>query len=242
MTTLVFQSALAPTTRQLLAVRHSLGYQDKTLGTLLASFDRYFFAHGRTDPWLTNDIVEAWVASDSPLTAAARAHRYSALRLLGRFLAEQHPQTYVPGPVPGLTSSFRPHIYPPTEIQALLEKAAHLRPVGSLRPRTFVTLIGLLYCTGIRVSEALATGIRGAPNLRGPRLHDLRHSFAVHRLLAWYRDGGDVQARLPLLSTYLGHVCLISTQVYLNITAKLLQEAASRFHAPALPGASGELS
>src|SRR6185295_6521272 len=58
---------------------------------------------------------------------------------------------------------------------------------------------------------ARRSGIRGAPGQRGPRLHDLRHSFAVYRLLAWYRDGGDVQARLPLLTTYLGHVCLVST-------------------------------
>jgi len=41
-----------------------------------------------------------------------------------------------------------------------------------------------------------------------PRLHDLRHTFAVHRLVAWYREGADVQACLPLLSTYLGHVNL----------------------------------
>jgi integrase/recombinase XerD len=140
MATLVFQSVLGPAMRQLLALRHSLGYQDKTLGTFFASFDRFFFAHGRTDPWLTHDIVEAWVASDPHLTARARAHRYSALRLLGRFLAEQHPQTYVPGPTPGLTSSFRPHIYSPAEIRALLDEAARLRPLGSLRPRTFVTL------------------------------------------------------------------------------------------------------
>jgi integrase/recombinase XerD len=89
---------------------------------------------------------------------------------------------------------------------------------------------------------ARRAGIRGAPPQRGPRLHDLRHTFAVHRLLAWYRDGGDVQARLPLLSTYLGHVSLISTQIYLNVTAELLHEAASRFRAPALPGVAGDLS
>jgi integrase len=87
---------------------------------------------------------------------------------------------------------------------------------------------------------ARRVGIRAAPGRRGPRLHDLRHTFAVQRLLAWYRDGGDVQARLPLLSTYLGHICLVSTQVYLDITAELLQEAARRFQAPSLPIAMSE--
>jgi integrase len=65
---------------------------------------------------------------------------------------------------------------------------------------------------------------------RLPRLHDLRHTFAVHRLLRWYRDGVDVQSRLPLLSTFMGHVELRSTEVYLTITQELLQEANKRFH------------
>ena len=53
-------------------------------------------------------------------------------------------------------------------------------------------------------------------NKNGPRLHDIRHTFAVHRLLAWYRDGQDVNARLPWLATYMGHVDIHSTQVYLR--------------------------
>jgi integrase/recombinase XerD len=62
-----------------------------------------------------------------------------------------------------------------------------------------------------------------------PRLHDLRHSFALHRLIAWYREGADVQARLPLLSTYLGHVNISGTQTYLTMTHELLAEASKRF-------------
>ena len=54
---------------------------------------------------------------------------------------------------------------------------------------------------------------------------------AVTRLLLWYRDGEDVMARLPLLSTYLGHACVSDTEVYLRITTTLLQEANTRFHA-----------
>jgi site-specific recombinase XerD len=62
-----------------------------------------------------------------------------------------------------------------------------------------------------------------------PRLHDLRHSFAVHRLVAWYREGSDVQACLPLLSTYLGHINISGTQTYLTMTPQLLTEAGNRF-------------
>ena len=64
----------------------------------------------------------------------------------------------------------------------------------------------------------------------GPRLHDLRHSFAVHRLLAWYRDGRDINARLPWLATYMGHVDIRSTQVYLQPTTELLEQVNGRFH------------
>jgi integrase len=62
-----------------------------------------------------------------------------------------------------------------------------------------------------------------------PRLHDLRHTFAVDRLTAWYRQGAHVQALLPHLSVYLGHVDLASTQVYLSMTPELLQAASGRF-------------
>jgi site-specific recombinase XerD len=61
-------------------------------------------------------------------------------------------------------------------------------------------------------------------------VHDLRHAFAVHRLLRWYRDGADVQAKLPLLATYLGHRTFLSTQLYLTATPELLAEASRRFH------------
>jgi len=69
-----------------------------------------------------------------------------------------------------------------------------------------------------------------------PRLHDFRHTMAVHRLTAWYRTGADVQHLLPSLATYLGHLDLAATQRYLTMTPELLQEAARRFAAYALPG------
>jgi site-specific recombinase XerD len=68
-----------------------------------------------------------------------------------------------------------------------------------------------------------------------PRLHDLRHSFAVGTLLRWYREGIDPAARLQHLSTFLGHVSPASTVVYLTITDELLREASRRFEASAVP-------
>ena len=69
-----------------------------------------------------------------------------------------------------------------------------------------------------------------------PRLHDIRHTFALNRLLSWYREGADVQCLLPHLSTYLGHVSVAGTQRYLTMTSELLHEANLRFQRYALKG------
>lgn len=82
------------------------------------------------------------------------------------------------------------------------------------------------------------TGILGfgeRRHIRYPRLHDFRHAFAVHRLVAWYRQGFDVQSRLPWLSTYLGHTSVEGTQTYLTMTHELLSEASARFERYACP-------
>jgi integrase len=312
----IFRSELGPGMQSFIEMRKSLGYEVRTLTAYLSHFDRYAIAIGYGDSWLSRSLVEGWIASTPLLKPSSRAHRLYVMRALGRYIVQTHSQSYLPPLIAGpkRSSTFRPHIYTAAEIKLLLDEAAQLTPTGSLRPLTFVTLLSLLYCAGLRISEALAlrlsdvdleagvllirdskfrktritplaidatqalsryaavrrdfrhrldldapffvnesrqgcaypatiatflgiarrVGIRGQPGTAGPRIHDLRHTFAVHRLLNWYRDGGDVQARLPLLTTYMGHVCLVSTQVYLQIAAELLQVAAQRFLAPQL--------
>jgi integrase/recombinase XerD len=73
-----------------------------------------------------------------------------------------------------------------------------------------------------------ANGVTAPTGRRRPRLHDIRHSFAVATLLDWYQAGLDVQARLPLLSAYLGHVDPKSTYWYLQAAPELLTLAAQR--------------
>jgi integrase/recombinase XerD len=83
------------------------------------------------------------------------------------------------------------------------------------------------------VPEALGTGLhklfRDAdirdPHGRYPRVHDLRHSFAVQALLRWYRAGVDVQAKLPQLSMYMGHVSIVSTAHYLHFIPEVARAA-----------------
>lgn len=68
------------------------------------------------------------------------------------------------------------------------------------------------------------------PKGRGePRIHDLRHSMATHRLYKWYQEGHDMLNKLPLLSVHMGHVNIEHTQVYLTVTQALLREADRRF-------------
>lgn len=62
-----------------------------------------------------------------------------------------------------------------------------------------------------------------------PRVHDVRHTMALHRLLSWYREGADVQRLLPHLSTYLGHRDIAATQRYLTIIPELRNQASRRF-------------
>jgi integrase/recombinase XerD len=93
------------------------------------------------------------------------------------------------------------------------------RPLDSRNtPKTFAELV-------------TTAGIKAPPGQRAPRLHDLRHVFTVATLLDWYRDGGDVQARLPVLSTWLGHVDPKSTYWYLSAVPELLALAAGRLEA-----------
>src|SRR5438105_8965335 len=77
----------------------------------------------------------------------------------------------------------------------------------------------------------LQCGIPHAGRGKGPRIHDARHQFAVQALRRWYQDGADLDAKLPLLATYLGHVNLSGTQHYLHLTAELFPEITARAYA-----------
>ncbi len=88
----------------------------------------------------------------------------------------------------------------------------------------------------------LKMGLTVPPGVAMPRLHCLRHSFAVGTLLRWYREGVEPQDRLLHLSTFMGHVQPSSTAVYLTITADLLKQANQRFERFAAPLLKGVLS
>jgi site-specific recombinase XerD len=127
--------------------------------------------------------------------------------------------------VPLSTSTYR-------ALESYTDKRQHSRP-QSPDSSLFLNLRSNRLCHST-VNQAFHKLLRQCQvahnNSAGPRIHDLRHTFAVHRLLAWYREGGDVNARLPALATYMGHVSVSSTHVYLRPTAELLAEVNHRFH------------
>jgi site-specific recombinase XerD len=96
--------------------------------------------------------------------------------------------------------------------------------------------------SAFRRVRALAGLARDGGSWHQPRLHDLRHTAAVHRLVAWYRSGENLQFMLPRLATFLGHVNLVGTQRYLTLTPELLDEASARFERYALGTTFGDQS
>jgi integrase/recombinase XerD len=92
---------------------------------------------------------------------------------------------------------------------------------------------GLRGYTGTGLSAGIhrlfkTTGVQNSEGRR-PRIHDLRHSFAVQALVRWYREGADVQSNLPKLAMYMGHVSIVSTAYYLHFVPALAALAGDRF-------------
>ena len=123
----------------------------------------------------------------------------------------------------------------PSTMKALAEHA-NLRDTLQPRPKELSFFVSLtrkrlnyaVVCQTFRQLVDDAGVGTGAPSK--PRLHDLRHTFAVRTMMQWYRSGEDVQAKLPALSTYLGHREPASTYWYLSATPELLALAAARQH------------
>jgi len=120
------------------------------------------------------------------------------------------------------------------ELRAYLSRRCELGLCDSPSPALFVSRTGRAwsyrYVLNLFVRVRRVAGIgRERQGRSAPRLHDLRHTAAVHRVLHWYRTGADVQRLLLPLATYLGHVEIASTQRYLTMTPELLHEAGKRF-------------
>jgi len=291
-------SGLAPRLADFIVWKRCQGYDYGSPALRLGRFDRFLCARQYRLPILTADIVTAYADSLGRLTPLGRHGEMSAVRAFSRYLNLHRPDSYVV-PDGQWPVRYRPrfHLYSQEELARLLAAARRLPRTGP----TVHLLLGLLYSTGLRISEALALdladvdlgearllvrrgkfgkdrwgalhptvvrrlrhGLRGRPtgtgvgqplftNERGarlgrksvehlfrrlvqacgidprpaggPRLHDLRHTYACDCLERWQQQGLDLEAMLPVLATALGHTGLYSSQIYLHTTAAQLQRA-----------------
>lgn len=303
-----------------LELRRALGFRMQVEQRLLKQFLHYIESRDDAGSSSTAQLAVDWACSISIRSGSgAYAGRLSVVRGFLTYLQASLPGIHVPSP--NLVAGARrpkPYIFSMNEIRDLIEKAKLLGPKGSLRPLTYVTLIGLLSSSGLRAGEAIHLhvsdvfldanpphlvireakfrksrfvpvhpmtaealrtyaaekqrlgydrfcdsffvsesgrqlihqtvgrtfvalarnlGIRGPAGERGASLHSLRHTFAVWRVTAWYREGRDVQALLPELSVYLGHVRPQESYWYLTAVPELLSAASSRFEHYSAKGA-----
>ena len=139
-----------------LSYRRALGYQLRIEGQMLHSFARY-----ADELRSLRSVDDGTRPPLGPPPGAGRpgvsARRLEVVRTLAQYLAPREPGTEVPprgllGPAHARRPAF---IYSEADIAALIDAARALGPAGGLRPRTFAALIGLLACTGLRISEAL---------------------------------------------------------------------------------------
>lgn len=140
-----------------IAERRALGFSMDSPRILLRSFAR--FADERlVGSHLTVDVIVAWARAATRPNPLTWGRRLEIVRPFALWLRQYEPRTEVP---PGrffgrVHRRLPPHIYNGAELKAMLREAARLTPCGGLRPRSVATIIGLLACTGMRVSEVIA--------------------------------------------------------------------------------------
>lgn len=293
-----------------IALRHATGYVFRRQGDMLRDYARYAEIHGE-------DVVRAATALAWAGNVPSMSTRHVRLGVIRRFASLMHAEDprheIPPAGVFGQKAPRRtPYIYSDKEIRELLKAAGSLGPRGGLRPKTYLTLLGLLAATGMRISEVLrlrlgditpsglliretkfrksrlvplhsttqreldaylkarakvtcvddtvfvsqrgtalrhttvvsvflslarGMGIHPGAGQRGPRIHDLRHTFAVRSLEQCAGNRDAIARHMLALSTYLGHAHLFDTYWYLQATPALLADIAGRSELLAQGGA-----
>lgn len=297
-----------------LETRRGFGFALLQAEVQLRSFVRH--AEQTSHSWpLTASLALQWAQQPQHCNRSYWAARLGIVRRFAQFCLSYEPATEIPAPDPFGSRARRRavHIYSDQELTLLVEVASQY-DFAPLQHNGFITVIGLLACTGMRIGEVLGLSdqdidwsagvltirhgknghrrlipvhsstmkaleayrarrdealggsqashffVRSGGSALGydavsgpfrklcrqlgwtqapiPRLHDLRHTFAVRTLLTWYRTGEPVGPKLWTLSTYLGHRHLAETYWYLTAVPELMQLSHARF-ATAQAWASG---
>ncbi len=287
--------------------KRSIGYIYNSEAKLLSQFSRFTLDYEIQDNELSEEIVKDWISKKPYESDRTRFSRYSLVKQFAEYLKRTGVNAYIPtnDDIKSVHISFTPYIFTHEEISRFFDAAnAMTLSPHSISPQRHIVMpviFKLLYCCGLRVSEALClqgndvdltkgiltirnskfgksryvpmspemtevcriynenrirwndgpdwffvspkggrydkriiydvfrdllwkAGIPHKGRGKGPRVHDFRHTMAVHSLQQWIVQGIDVTTQLPALSAYLGHKGLKSTEKYLRLTAEVYPE------------------
>lgn len=298
---------LAEVCRGFVAEKRGMGYIYTTEAKRLCEFAHFSVAFNPPVNTLTEELVNAWIKRRPADSDRNYYSRFALIKLLAEYMQRLGYDAYCPAKdaLGKIQWHYTPYIFTHDEIERFFNAIDALkRKEHSVAPRRHIVMpmiFRLLYCCGLRVSEALElrlsdvdlgngiltireskfgktryvpmsaemvsrcanymniqptdlqaqdyffrapddgqyhprsiysvfrdilwdAGISHGGRGKGPRLHDFRHTFAVHCLNRWVRNGKDVSTALPRLSAYLGHKDLAATERYLRMTAEVYPE------------------
>ena len=301
-----YSGVLAPLCEAFIAEKRAVGYTYKSESERLSKFSHFSENFDIPPETLTKEVVKAWIAPRPMESDRTRYHRFSTIHQFAEYMVRMGYSAYIPSSTEAgkRHKNFVPYIFTHEEIQRFFSAVDSMQPSAKTSaPRRHLimpVLFRLLYCCGLRLSEAtmlksedidLVSGIltirdgkfgksRYVPmseeltavcvkyaesrlvgkiddwflaardggyygnrsaytafrellrkaNIshggrgKGPRIHDLRHTFAVHCLQKWTADGADITTVLPYLREYLGHENVSATEQYLRMTAEVYPE------------------
>ena len=162
MQTIELHSWLSEQIGRFIELRCLSGTDYSSQARLLGYFDRFLAEQYPNGSFVTRHIIDHYLKSLSHLRPRVWYNRFCVVRQLCRYIAQTEPRCHVPESMRCVTAPkvFHPYIFSEQEIEALLSTASALPPPESLRPHTYRTLFGLLYTTGIRISEAFALALK----------------------------------------------------------------------------------
>ena len=303
----IYSGPLKPHCEAFIQEKRAVGYLYNTEAKKLSEFSRFSLNFDFPVDTLPKEVVQAWISKKPTDSDRNQYARFSLISQFAKYMDRMGCRAYIPdsGEVGKVCKNFVPYVFSHEEIRSFFKAVDMMvKRDHSVSPRRHLimpVLFRMLYCCGLRVSEALKlqgedvdlelgvltikdgkggksryvpmsdelteicanyaktrlvgnpgsewffaapdggrydtraiydtfrallweAGISHGGRGKGPRLHDLRHTFCVHCLGKWVGQGSDPTTLLPRLSAYLGHADLSATEKYLRMTAEVYPE------------------